>query len=141
MTSLKKLLLNFFALLDKLEPLWWLFIRLWIAGVFFRSGLVKIHDFDTAIALFADEYKVPLLPPVFAAYSAAFFETVCPVFLTLGLATRFAALPLLAMTAVIEFTYIDNVEHYYWAILLAGLILHGAGKISLDEIIKRKFSR
>lgn len=121
-----------------LEPLLLLIIRLWIAKVFFTSGLVKIEDFDTTVALFTDEYKVPLLPPYFAALSGTFFELVCPVLLVLGFLARFAALPLLAMTAVIQFTYEQNVQHYYWAMLLATVFVFGAGKWSVDAIIRRK---
>ena len=127
--------------LEHLQPLWWLGVRVWIAAVFFKSGLVKAEDFDTAILLFAEEYKVPLLPPYFAALSATFFELAMPVLLVLGLATRLAALPLLVMTLVIQFTYLDHVQHYYWGILLTGLIVHGAGPLSADRFVARWLSR
>lgn len=109
--------------------------------VFFKSGLVKIEDFETTVLLFAEEYKVPILSPMFAAISGTFFELVCPIFLVLGLATRFAAVPLLIMTAVIQFTYMDHVQHYYWALVLAGLILHGAGSFSIDAMLARRFNQ
>ncbi|MFZ4125349.1 MAG: DoxX family protein [Rickettsiales bacterium] len=128
-----------FNALNHLQPLWWFGVRLWIAVVFFKSGLVKIDDFETTILLFAEEYNVPFIPPELAAYSGTFFELTCPVLLTLGFGTRFAALTLLAMTAVIQFTYLDHVQHYYWAILLTGLIIHGGGKWSLDRVLLRKF--
>lgn len=125
-----------FAALDKLTPLWWLGVRFWIAYVFFASGLTKIDDFDTTVFLFEEEYSVPLLSPYLAALSATFFELAMPVLLAIGFATRFAALPLLVMTAVIQFTYQEHVQHLYWALLLLGLILQGAGKWSLDAWAK-----
>jgi len=114
-------------------------LRVWIALVFFKSGLTKIEDFETTIMLFEEEYQVPMLSPYFAALSATFFELVMPVALVLGLATRFAAIPLLIMTVVIQFTYMDHVQHYYWGIVLLGLILHGGGKLSADYLIERKY--
>jgi len=115
-----------------------LVVRLWIAHVFFASGLVKIADFDTTIALFRDEYAVPVLPPVLAAVMATIFELSCPVLLTLGAATRLATLPLIGMTAVIQLTYDQNIQHAYWAMLLFTLLAFGAGKWSIDSIIKRQ---
>ncbi len=129
---------SLFQFLNLLQGPWWLFVRLWIASIFFKAGLTKIEDFETTVFLFSEEYQVPFLHPSFAALSGTFFELVCPVFLVLGLATRFAAIPLLVMTAVIQFTYQDHLQHYYWAILLAGLVVHGAGKLSLDHWLDRK---
>jgi len=56
---------------------------------------------------------VPFLPPVFAAIMGTIFEISCPILLTLGLGTRLATLPLLVMTAVIQFTYDQNIQHAY----------------------------
>ena len=141
MAAMKKKTKQLFQIFDKIQPLWWLLVRLWIANVFFSSGLTKFEDFDVTVFLFENEYAVPFVPPYFAALSATFFELACPVALVLGFATRFAVLPLLVMTAVIEFTYQEHVQHAYWAILLAGLLLHGAGKWSVDYLIARKRKR
>src|SRR5262245_28481511 len=75
-------------------------LRLAVATVFWNSGTTKLANWDTTLGLFADEYKVPLLRPEFAAYMAATIELTAPVLLVLGLATRPAALVLLGMTAV-----------------------------------------
>jgi putative oxidoreductase len=131
---------RFFDLLNRLQPLWWLLVRIWVAIIFFKSGLTKLDDFETTIFLFAEEYKVPFIPPELAAYSGTLFELICPILLVLGLGSRVAALPLLAMTAVIQFTYLDHLQHYYWGILLAGIIFHGAGKWSLDYLVKQRIS-
>ena len=126
----------FIRLATCLQPLVLLLFRLWIARVFFLSGLVKINDWSSTLSLFATEYKVPVLPPYFAAISSTCFELSCPVLLTLGLGTRLATLPLLAMTAVIQFTYDRNIQHAYWAMLLVALLAFGPGKLSLDHFMK-----
>lgn len=130
---------NLINQINLLQPLWWLGVRIFVAMVFWDSGLVKISDFDTTIALFQDEYKVPIIPPFIAAIFSTFFELTCSVLIIIGLCTRLAAIPLLVMTAVIQFTYMQHIEHIYWAIVLTGLILTGAGKISVDYFIARKF--
>ena len=112
-------------------------MRLWIANVFWKSGLTKLDDWETTLFLFEEEYQVPFISAEFAAYSGTFFELVCPVLLVLGLGTRFAVLPLIAMTAVIQFTYLDHMQHYYWAFLLFTLLAFGAGRASLDAFIAR----
>lgn len=114
-------------------------MRLWVANIFWNSGMVKIADWGNTLALFREEYQVPVIPPEIAAVFAAGFEISCPILLTVGLASRFAVLPLLAMTAVIQFTYLQHEQHYYWAFLLFTIMCFGAGKISLDYLIQHKF--
>lgn len=123
-----------------LQPVMLLVLRLWIAHIFFNSGLVKIEDFNNTVDLFRDEYKVPLLPPYFAAVMGTLFELTCPVLLTLGLGARLATLPLLAMTAVIQFTYDQHTDHYYWAMLLGTILAFGPGKLSLDYVLSKRFN-
>jgi putative oxidoreductase len=113
--------------------------RFALAGIFFMSGRTKVEGWlsvsDTAVALFADEYKVPLLPPALAAHLATYAEHLFPLLLVLGLGTRLAALALLGMTAVIQiFVYPDAwPTHLSWAALLLYLAGRGAGPISLDR--------
>ena len=76
-------------LVDHLQPLALLAARLYVSSVFFRSGMVKIADWGSTLALFRDEYTVPVLPPTFAAYLGTFGELFFPVLITLGLAGRF----------------------------------------------------
>jgi putative oxidoreductase len=138
MSAIIKLYNYFLPKADSLQPLALLLVRLAVAGIFFVSGMTKIHDFDTTVALFQSEYAVPFIPPYFAALSSTFFELTCPVLLTLGVASRLATLPLLGMTAVIQFTYDQNIEHAYWAILLITVLAFGAGKWSVDYLVWRK---
>ena len=81
-----------------------LFMRIWIAKIFWYSGLTKISSFDSTIYLFEYEYKVPLISPEIAAYLATTIELSMPSFLVLGLFSRLACLPLIAMTLVIQLT-------------------------------------
>jgi len=130
--------------LDWLEsvPYWLLALplRLAVATVFWDSAMTKLANWDTAVALFTDEYKVPLLPPEFVAYMAVTIELAAPVLLVLGLGTRPAALVLLGMTAVIEiFVYPEAwPTHIQWAAMLLVLICRGAGKWSFDHLIRRR---
>ena len=115
-------------------------LRLAVATVFWNSAMVKLASWDTAVALFTDEYRVPVLPPEVAAYMAVSVELSMPVLLMLGLATRPAAAVLLSMTTVIEvFVYPQAwPTHIQWAAMLLVLLARGAGKVSLDELIRRR---
>ena len=113
--------------------------RVFPAAVFWMSGETKVegwHVKDSAIALFRDEYALPLVDPVVAAHLAAFAEHFFPILLVLGLASRLAALGLLGMTAVIEiFVYPDAwPTHLSWTALLIPLILRGGGRFALDRL-------
>ena len=116
-------------------------LRFAVATVFWNSGTTKLANWDTTIALFADEYKVPLLPPEIAAYMAATIELTTPVLLVLGLATRPATVVLLGMTLVIEiFVYPEAwPTHIQWAAMLLVLLCRGPGKLSLDHLVRRRF--
>ena len=118
-----------------------LMLRVAIAAVFWSSGLTKIASWDTTIALFRDEYMVPLLRPEIAAVISATFELSCSVLIILGLATRLATLPLLGMTFVIEvFVYPEYwAMHLMWASLLLFLLTKGPGVFSLDCYARRLF--
>jgi putative oxidoreductase len=121
-------------------------IRLYMADVFFRSGLVKIRNWDGTLYLFENEYRVPLLPPELAAWLGTFGELLFPPLLALGLAARFAALSLSAvnLVAVVSFWHVlaeneaARMSHVYWALLLLVTLCHGPGKISFDHWIRRR---
>lgn len=118
-------------------------LRLSMASVFWHAGMTKIASWATTIALFRDEYMVPILPPELAASLAATVELTCPVLLVLGLATRLATLPMLGMTFVIEvFVYPEQwIEHLMWASILVFILTRGPGALSLDHLIARKVLR
>ena len=118
-------------------------MRMAVATVFWNSGMTKLANWDTALALFADEYKVPLLPPEIAAYSAATIELTTPLLLVFGLFTRPAAALLLGMVAVIQIFVYPNAwpTHIQWAALLLVLLCRGAGRLSLDRWLWRCFAK
>ncbi len=119
-------------------------LRIFLANVFFKSGLTKIQTWDSTMYLFREEYRVPLLPPDFAAYLATGAELALPVLLVFGLLGRVAALGLFILNAVAAFSYFDQLseaglnQHLYWGLLLAVLLLHGVGKWSLDEWLEQR---
>jgi putative oxidoreductase len=124
-------------------------IRLYVADVFFSSGLVKIGNWAGTLYLFREEYRVPLLPPVAAAWLGAFGELFFPPLLALGLAARFAALSLFFVNAVavISFWHViggneaARMSHFYWGVLLLVILCHGPGKLSLDHWIRARYAR
>src|SRR5512137_1571329 len=79
---------DFSRLLDKVQPLFALVLRLYVARVFFASGLVKLQNWDSTLALFANEFHVPVLPPQAAALLGTGAEIFLPVLLALGIGTR-----------------------------------------------------
>lgn len=129
---------------QRLTPDWLLglVIRFGVAAIFLMSGRTKVdgllHLKDTTFVLFAEEYHVPVLPPVVAAYVTTYAEHLFSILLVLGLFTRLSALAFLAMTLVIEvFVYPDAwPTHLSWAGLLLYLIGRGAGSLSMDRWLK-----
>jgi putative oxidoreductase len=135
------------GLVDRLQPVVLLALRLYVSSIFFRSGLVKISDWSATLALFHDEYKVPLLPPDLAAFAGAFGELTFPVLITLGLLGRFGAAGLFVVNAmaVISYPQLFGFEcpaginaHFYWGSILLALSVFGPGKISLDALILKR---
>jgi putative oxidoreductase len=112
-----------------------------IAYTFWSSGRSKVSGFldisDSTFLLFEHEYEVPLIAPDIVAYMATYAEHFFPILLVLGLFTRFAALSLLIMTAVIQlFVYPDAWSvHMWWALAMLYLIRHGGGMIALDRLL------
>jgi putative oxidoreductase len=131
--------------LEWLQPPAQLLARVYIARVFWLSGLTKIRDWETTIALFTDEYKVPLLMPHVAALLATCGELALPVLLVLGLGARFAALGLFVLNAVaaISLPGIGDAalqQHVFWGSLLLALLLWGPGNLSLDAWLARRLT-
>ena len=124
--------------LDALQPVAALAARLYVAHAFFLSGLTKIRDWDTTLALFRDEYQVPLLPPAWAALMGTGGELVLPVLLALGLGGRFAALGLSVVNVVAVLSLQDIApaalqQHILWGALLAAVAIFGPGRYALDR--------
>ncbi|WP_328799144.1 DoxX family protein [Sphingomonas sp. AX6] len=129
-----------------IEALVLLFLRVAVAGIFWRSGRTKIEEgsalqiSDTAYFLFENEYAGVPLPSEFAAIAATAAEHVFPILLIVGLATRVSALALLGMTMVIQlFVYPEAwwTTHRLWAAMLLVLIVRGAGMFSIDHLLAK----
>jgi putative oxidoreductase len=116
-------------------------LRFAVATIFWNSAMAKLANWDTTLSLFSDEYQLPLLSPEIAAYLATTVELTAPVLLILGLLTRPAALILLGMTAIIEiFVYpLAWPTHIQWAAMLLVLFFRGAGVLSIDHLLLRRF--
>lgn len=135
------------SLADHLQPLALLALRLYVSSVFFRAGVIKVSDWGATLALFHDEYKVPLLPPDVAACVGAFGELAFPVLITLGLAGRFGAAGLFVVNAmaVISYPQLWGFDcpaaiqmHFVWGAILALLALFGPGRLSVDAVVLRR---
>lgn len=128
-----------------------LLARVSIAAVFWKSGQTKVEGFaldlvegqvrlgwprlsDNTVALFRDEYRLPLLAPELGATLAALGEHLLPAMLLLGVASRLSALGLLGMTAVIQLLVYPGAwpTHGSWAALLLMLMAMGPGAVSVD---------
>src|SRR5438270_11742537 len=117
-------------------------LRFGVAWIFWNSAQVKLINWQRTIELFTDEYRVPLLPPEWAANMALSIELAAPVLLVLGLFTRPAVLVLLGMTAVIQtFVYPDAwPTHLQWTAMMLVLLCRGAGAGSLDALLWRWYA-
>ena len=118
-----------------------LFARLYIAMIFFKSGLTKIRDWESTLMLFEYEYQVPVLSPLVAAWAGTIGELVLPVLLAFGLLTRLSAIGLLmvniiAVMSLAEISPAALNEHMLWGYLLLTISLLGAKKLSVDHLVK-----
>ena len=118
-----------------------LLLRIGIALVFWKAGMAKIANWDLTVQLFADEYRVPLLSPEWAALLGTAAELIGSVMLVFGIGARFGAAALLGVTFVIQtFVYPSNwSEHLLWAAILLCILSRGAGVLSIDHAILRLF--
>lgn len=125
-----------------------LVMRLWLADIFWKSGLTKIYTdtafgfipyfgvTDTTYFLFEEEYGMPF--PEVSAWASTLVELGAPILLLFGFGARFAAVALLIMTLTIHFTYIADPSHYMWMMFSAIILSYGAGKFSVDHWIRNK---
>ena len=132
--------------IDRLQPLLLLAFRLYVARVFFVSGITKIHDWSVTVALSTNEYHVPVLPPGVAALMATATELSMPVLLAFGLGTRFGAFVLFFfnIVAVVSYAALPDIavkDHHLWGVLILVVIVFGPGRISLDYWLEGRRSR
>lgn len=130
-------------LLDPLQPLFALALRIYVARVFFTSGMIKLGNWAGTLGLFENEFHVPLLPPHAAAVLGTAAELGLPVFLVLGLGTRAAAFALFVfnIVAVISYPGLSDAglkDHMIWGTMLLATLFYGPGKISVDAWLGRR---
>ncbi len=118
-------------------PLLDLGFRIWLAQQFFVSGVLKVTHWETALELAAHEYPVSWMGPTAAAYTGAAIEVIAPIFLASGLLTRYAAIALLVLSLVIQFSYQPFDNQLFWIALFGWYATAGAGSISLDHLLRR----
>ena len=128
--------------IEQAAPLFDLGLRLYVANVFFKSGLVKIQSWESTLMLFEHEYAVPLLSPALAAWLGTAAELILPPLLALGLASRATAVALFVFNIVAVTSYPDISpagvkDHVLWGFLLATTFFHGPGPLSLDRLARR----
>lgn len=128
------------GVVSQLQSVALLAARLYVAQIFFLSGLTKLRDWSSTLALFHDVYQVPLLPPALAAYLGTAGELVLPVLLALGVAGRFAGAGLFVVNLMAalslsadDFSPAAQAQHQLWGVLALGVALWGAGRWSVDR--------
>lgn len=141
LTRTTRVVNSVYASLDYFAPVAFLLLRCWVAWQFFKSGLTKL-PIENAIVLFENEYQVPLLPPVLAAYLATAVELGCSALLMVGLAGRISALGLFILNIVAVLSYADASlqDHLPWGLILLLFVLHGPDKLSIDHFISQYLS-
>ena len=123
-------------------------LRLYVAYIFFMSGLQKLSTWNDeygVMYLFKEEYNVPLLDPEIAAYLATGGELFLPVMLVLGVGTRFFAIALSVLNIVAVVSYYETLAkvgqvtpHIFWGACLLTNIAFGAGFFSVDRWLKSR---
>jgi putative oxidoreductase len=134
-------------LLDRLQPIFALALRWYVAWQFLKSGWLKVTSWDTTVWLFENEYRTPLLPPLGAAVLGVFGELFFPVLLILGIASRLGALGLSAVNAMAVVSYAHVLlsagneaafgQHVLWGVMLLTIAVYGPGKLSVDHWVGR----
>ena len=123
------------SILSVISPVFDLLVRLFVAQAIFRSGVVKLSDWDTALILARQEYPVSWMAPETAAVVGVAIEIVAPLLLLVGLFTRGAALAILMLLAVSQIEYIP-IDLNLWLIAILGwYVLRGAGGFSFDRAV------
>ncbi len=130
-------------ILNPVQPLFLLALRLWVSWQFLKSGWLKLTDWDSTLFLFQEEYRVPLLSPELAAFAGTFGELFFPLLLAFGVLGRIAAIGLSAVNvlAVVSYAHVllssgfeaALAQHFLWGLMLLTVVIFGPGKLSLQR--------
>jgi putative oxidoreductase len=118
-----------------------LLIRLWIAKLFFFFGVQELMHWTAALRIADEQNPFPLLTPTVSAYLSAGADLFCAILLVLGFMTRYASLPLLILAAITQFRIEALDTQLFWIALFGWYVIHGAGPISLDHLLRRGLLR
>ncbi len=120
-------------------------IRLYIAQIFYRSGILRVNSWDSQEFMFTDIHPVPFLPPTIAAPVTTLAELCLAMAFAFGLLGRISGMGLLIMTLVIQLivaqtpqgveNHIGNSVHYFWMLLCLMVAINGPGRMSIDRMI------
>ena len=134
--------------LVKLKDVHLLAVRLILAYGFYGPAIMKWQNINS-IAEWFGEMGIPL--PTLNAYMAASTEMAGVVFLTLGLANRIISIPLIfVMIVAIVTVHLGNGFEagnngfeipVYYILLLLLVLIYGAGKFSVDYLLKIKLDQ
>ncbi len=116
-------------------------IRFFVALAFFRSGLVKATDWDTALYLATHEYPVTWMEPTQAAVVGVVIELLGPFLLLLGFFTRPAALTMAILTIISQAVYVPTTTNLILTATLIWYVVHGPATFSLDRAIAAGLKR
>ena len=122
--------------------------RLVIGWVFVQSGWGKLHNLEHVVQFFRD---LGIPAPELQAPFVATTELACGALVLAGLATRLAALPLIGVMVVAlttalrdriaELSDLFGLAEFLYVLLLASLVVLGAGPLSLDALVRRSLTR
>jgi putative oxidoreductase len=114
-----------------------LIFRLWIAKLFFFFGVQQLMHWAAALKIVDEENPFPLLAPIVSAYLSTGANLLCAILLALGAMTRYASLPLLILAVITQVRFEPFDTQLFWIALFCWYLIHGAGPISLDHLLRR----
>ena len=124
-----------------------LLMRLFVGYFFLESGWGKIHDLDTFAQRFAD-WGIPA--PAFNAALSGYTEFIGGLLILVGLGTRLVSIPMFINMVVailsVKLKKVSGLDDFVeldeplYALAFLWLIFSGPGWVSLDHLLRRKFS-
>ncbi|MGN6645826.1 MAG: HvfX family Cu-binding RiPP maturation protein [Cytophaga sp.] len=132
-------------LTEKLQSTALLFVRLVLAYGFYNPAMMKVKNMNSIIEWFGS-IGIPF--PLVNAYLATATELLGVLLLTIGFGVRIISIPLIVTMVVAIITVHWNGGFdagnngfeipLYYMLMLFILLTHGAGKYSLDYLLRKK---
>jgi putative oxidoreductase len=102
------------------------------------SVILPVQPKVATVAAVFDSLESAMLS-TFIGYVVAYAAFILPIMLVLGAGTRFVALGLVGLTVLMQLFIAPQdfwIAHIYWAAILVVLMSLGAGKISIDQVVR-----